>query len=281
MEKDFSWVGVGLRPPHHEYFLQNKRDVEWLEIHSENFFQPHSDALQDLLKLRRTYSISCHCVGLSLGSSDPMNKDHLTQLKELIHKIDPLFISDHLSWSSIDGQYFNDLLPLPYTEEALDLFCQKVNECQEYLQRQILIENPSSYLRFHHSTIPEWEFLNHVAQRTGCGLLLDLNNIYVSAFNHGFNIQEYLNGLDARLVKEIHLAGFTINPLKEGEIWIDTHNKPVCSQVWDLFDEWTKKHGPRHTLIEWDADIPAPKILLAEAKKAEEIIQNRITSFIP
>lgn len=280
MESVSPLVGVGLRAPHHEYFLQHHPNVGWLEIHSENFFQPDSDAVQSLHLLRLNYPISCHGVGLSLGSVDPINKKHLTKLKQLTDQIEPLFVSDHLSWSSINGEYFNDLLPLPYTEEALDLFCHKVDMCQEYLQRQILIENPSSYLHFSHSTMPEWEFLNNLTQRTGCALLLDLNNVYVSAFNHGFKTDQYLNALDSSKVKEIHLAGFTVNPLKEGEIWIDTHNKPVCTQVWDLFSQWIKQHGSRHTLIEWDNDIPSAKTLLGEAQKADFIIKNNMASFI-
>lgn len=284
MENVYPWVGVGLRAPHHDFFLKPNPDIGWLEIHSENFFQPHSDALQTLQRIRQHSSISCHGVGLSLGSTDPLNKEHLGELKQLTDLIDPLFVSDHLSWSSIDGQYFNDLLPLPYTQEALNVICKNIDITQEFLQRQILIENPSSYLSFTHSTMPEWEFLAQVAQRTGCGLLLDLNNIYVSAFNHKFNVQEYLSAIDPNKVQEIHLAGFTVNPLEEGEIWIDTHNQPVCAQVWEIYEDWIAQHGPRHTLIEWDCDIPEPNILISEAKKAERIIKscaakNKITSF--
>lgn len=272
MESIFPWVGVGLRHPHHDFFVCNTPNVGWLEVHSENFFQPTFEAYKTLLTLRRNYSISCHGVGLSLGSSDPININHLSKLKQLVDNIDPLFISDHLSWSSINGQYFNDLLPLPYTEESLDIFCKNVDITQNFLKRQILVENPSSYLSFHHSTIPEWEFLNNVVQRTGCGLLLDLNNVYVNAFNHSFDVWQYLDAIHPSSVNEIHLAGFTVNPLAEGEIWIDTHNKPVCAEVWSIFEQWITLHGPRHTLIEWDNDIPTPDILLGEAAKANCII---------
>lgn len=273
MENISLYVGVGLREPHHDYFISNTPDIGWLEIHSENFFQPSFKALKTLSALRHHYPISCHGVGLSLGSSDPINKENLSKLKQLTDSIDPLFISDHLSWSSINGQYFNDLLPLPYTEEALEVFCRNVDITQHFLQRQILVENPSSYLQFSHSTMPEWEFLSAVAQRTGCGLLLDLNNVYVSAFNHGFDAQQYLNAIDAQKVKEIHLAGFTVNTLPEGEILIDTHNKLVSPQVWTIFEKWTAQNGPRHTLIEWDNNIPSPEILLGEASKAKNIIK--------
>ncbi|OEE71185.1 hypothetical protein A1OO_00285 [Enterovibrio norvegicus FF-33] len=273
MEKVSPWIGVGLRHPHHEHFINQSPDIGWLEVHSENFFQPDSDAFQALDTLRRQYSISCHGVGLSLGSTDPINRDHLRRLKRLVDEIDPLFVSEHLSWSSVNGEYFNDLLPLPYTEEALDVFCANVDITQDHLSRQILVENPSSYLSFNHSTIPEWEFLAEVARRTGCGLLLDLNNVHVSAFNHGFDAQQYLAAIDPEWVKEIHLAGYVVNPLPEGEIWIDTHSQPVSEPVWALYHQWIAANGPRHTLIEWDRDIPTPEVLLAEAAKADAILK--------
>ncbi|AMG30688.1 DUF692 domain-containing protein [Grimontia hollisae] len=273
MEKVSPWVGVGLRHPHHDHFLNHSPDIGWLEIHSENFFLPHSNAFKALHELRRQYAISCHGVGLSLGSVDPVNKMHLAQLKRLVDCINPLFVSDHLSWSSVNGEYFNDLLPLPYTEEALEVFCRNVDITQDYLNRQILVENPSSYLGFSHSTIPEWEFLADVVRRTGCGLLLDLNNVHVSAFNHGFDSDTYLAAINPEWVQEIHLAGFTIKQLDQGEIWIDTHSQPVSEPVWAMYKTWVAEHGPRHTLIEWDRDIPEPEVLLAEAAKADCIIK--------
>ncbi|PKF51371.1 DUF692 domain-containing protein [Enterovibrio nigricans] len=276
MEKVSPWIGVGLRQPHHAHFINHSPDIGWLEVHSENFFLPESEAFQALHTLQRRYAISCHGVGLSLGSVDPVNVSHLAKLKALVDAINPLFVSDHLSWSSVDGNYFNDLLPLPYTEEALNVFCRNVDITQDTLSRQILIENPSSYLRFDHSTITEWEFLAEVAKRTGCGLLLDLNNVHVSAFNHGFNTNEYLAAIDPAWVQEIHLAGFTINTLPEGEIWIDTHSQPVSDPVWTLYEKWITQHGPRHTLIEWDRDIPAPEVLLAEAEKANRILTKAL-----
>ncbi|WP_281545938.1 DUF692 domain-containing protein [Grimontia sp. SpTr1] len=273
MEKVSPWVGVGLRQPHHDHFLNHSPDIGWLEVHSENFFLPHSKAFEALHTLRRHYDVSCHGVGLSLGSVDPVNKHHLGKLKQLVDTIDPLFISDHLSWSSVDGEYFNDLLPLPYTEEALEVFCRNVDATQDYLSRQMLVENPSSYLSFSHSTIPEWEFLAEVARRTGCGLLLDLNNIHVSAFNHGFDTDTYLAAINPDWVREIHLAGFTVKQLDEGEIWIDTHSQPVSEPVWSLYEKWIAEHGARHTLIEWDRDIPTPDVLLGEAAKADRIVK--------
>ncbi len=269
-------VGVGLRSPHIHHFLAEKPDIGWLEIHSENYFTVNSPARQQLRDIANHYPISCHGIGMSLGSADELDKQHLSQLKQLVEEIDPIAVSDHLSWSSVDGQYFNDLLPLPYTEEALAHFCRKVEQVQDTLGRQLLVENPSSYLSFNHSTIPEWEFLRAVQQRTGCGLLFDLNNIYVSSFNHGFDCQTYLDAIDPRTVKEIHLAGFTVKQFEQGEIWIDTHSKPVSEPVWQLYRQWVRQHfaalGGVPTLIEWDLDIPELDVLLGEAEKAQQII---------
>ncbi|NBI54950.1 MNIO family bufferin maturase [Photobacterium alginatilyticum] len=267
-------VGVGLRSPHITQVLEQKPDIGWLEVHSENYFITTSTARQQLRQIAEHYPVSCHGIGLSLGSADPLDRQHLSQLKQLVDEINPIAVSDHLSWSSVDGQFFNDLLPLPYTEEALVHFCRKVDQVQEYLGRQMLIENPSSYLSFAHSAIPEWEFLHQVQQRTGCGLLLDLNNIYVSAFNHGFDCDQYIAALDASAVKEIHLAGFTVKQFEDGEIWIDTHSKPVSEPVWQLYRRWVQQHGRTPTLIEWDLDIPPLSVLLGEADKARNIIMQ-------
>lgn len=267
-------VGVGLRTPHIDYFKSSEPELSWLEIHSENYFQPNSPLRSDLLTLRNSYDISCHGIGLSLGSVDKVSQTHLKKLKSLITEVDPILVSDHLSWSKTDGHYFNDLLPLPYTEEALDVFCRNVLDVQDYLCQPILIENPSSYLRFNHSTINEWEFLSEVQRRTSCNILLDFNNIHVSSFNHGFNCSTYLEGIDPSKVKEIHLAGFTKKQTDKGEIWIDTHSRPVSDEVWKLFSQWIFTNGPRHTLIEWDLDIPAPEVLLNEAAKASRLLHQ-------
>ncbi|MEJ2766481.1 DUF692 domain-containing protein [Photobacterium sp. MCCC 1A19761] len=271
---DTQLVGVGLRAPHLTEISDQQPAIGWLEIHSENYFNPTSPARQQLRQIAEHYPISCHGIGLSLGSADPLDRAHLSQLKQLVDEINPMAVSDHLSWSSINGQFFNDLLPLPYTEPALRHFCDKVGQVQDALGRQILIENPSSYLQFTHAEMPEWEFLHQVQQRSGCGLLLDLNNIYVSGFNHNFDCQTYLAALDAAAVKEIHLAGFTVKQLEAGEIWIDTHSKPVSEPVWQLYRDWLRQHGPVPTLIEWDQDIPALPVLLAEADKAREILRQ-------
>lgn len=268
------FVGVGLRTPHLEYFSHHQPDLAWLEIHSENYFQQKSVELLQLQSLREVYQLSCHGIGLSLGSVSRVSQEHLAHLKALLDVIKPKFVSDHLSWSEHGGHYFNDLLPLPYTEEALNVFSRNVEEVQDYLQREILIENPSSYVKFQHSTITEWEFLTEVQKRTDCRLLLDLNNVYVSGFNHGFDCETYLTAIPADKVDEIHLAGFTIKQLDNGEIWIDTHSRPVSDAVWQLYRHWVCQHGPRHTLIEWDIDIPAPEVLLAEADKAVQLLSQ-------
>lgn len=269
-----SAVGVGLRHPHIDYFLNEKPPLSWLEIHSENYFEPRSPSYRALQGIAQHYDISCHGIGLSLGSVDPVNQHHVQKLKTLIDDIEPIFVSDHLSWSSVNGQYFNDLLPLPYTEEALDVFCRNLDQVQHLLDRQLLIENPSSYLRYEHSTIPEWEFLSEVQRRTDCRLLLDFNNIHVSAFNHDFNAHDYVAAINPSVVDEIHLAGFTIKEVEKGEIWLDTHSKPVTPEVWQLYQNWVAQHGPRRTLIEWDLDIPEPEVLLDEAQKASVILTN-------
>ncbi|WP_428771964.1 DUF692 domain-containing protein [Vibrio sp.] len=263
-------VGVGLRSPHWTFFTEQRPALSWLEIHSENYFQPNSAGRRCLNKLASHYAISCHGIGLSLGSVERVNTDQLQQLVTLVNDIEPILVSDHLSWSEHGGHYFNDLLPLPYTEEALQVFCRNLLQVQDALKRPLLIENPSSYLAFSHSTIPEWQFLAEVQRRTDCRLLLDLNNVYVSAFNHGFDCDEYLAAIPAAAVDEIHLAGFSVKSYPQGELWIDTHSRPVAEPVWQLYQQWLAEHGARRTLIEWDLDIPEPQVLLAEAAKASD-----------
>lgn len=276
-------IGIGLRAAHHntvETRLANRQisELGWLEIHSENYLNPTSELSISLNRIADQIPISCHGVGLSLGSVEEPHPDHLRQLVALEQRIQPILISDHLSWSQSGGVHYNDLLPLPYTEEALDVFCRNVDIVQSALGRSLLIENPSSYLRFAHSTISEWEFLNEVHARTGCRLLLDLNNVHVSAFNHGFSSTHYLNSVNNSAVDEIHLAGFTKKRLPQGEIWIDTHNQPVSDEVWSLYAYWLDRNGLRPTLIEWDTDLPKLDVLLAEANKASDLICHSFSS---
>jgi uncharacterized protein len=264
-------AGIGLRAPHYRELLETLPPIGWLEVHSENYFGNGGQPLHYLERCCSHYPLSLHGVGLSLGSVDPLNATHLAKLKALIERFEPGLVSDHLCWGSVGGRYLNDLLPLPYTEEALAHISRRVSEAQDYLGRQMLVENVSSYLRYTHSTIPEWEFLRAVAERSGCGILLDVNNIYVSACNHGFDAAEYLNAIPIQPVQEIHLAGFDSN----GDCLIDTHGKPVYDDVWPLYAKAIERFGAVPTLIEWDTDIPALEVLLGEARKAQAIMEQR------
>ncbi|MDO9176741.1 MAG: DUF692 domain-containing protein [Agitococcus sp.] len=264
-------VGIGLRAQHYQDLLTTlPKSIGWLEIHSENYFAEGGKAHVYLAALREHYPISLHGVGLYIGSTDPLDPRHLQSLKALIERTEPMLISEHLCWGAVNGKVLNDLLPLPYTEEALQHFCAKTTQVQDYLGRQILIENPSSYLQFAHSTIPEQEFLVAVAKRTGCGILLDINNIYVSAINHDFDPSAYLAAIPVNIVQEIHLAGFENN----GRCLIDTHSQPVCDAVWKLYQQALQHFGQIPTLIEWDADIPSLNVLLAEAARAQHLMES-------
>jgi uncharacterized protein (UPF0276 family) len=270
-----AYAGIGLRAAHYQEVLETLPAVGWLEVHSENYFSAGGKPLYFLERIRTHYPLSLHGVGLSLGSTDPLAMRHLMQLKALIERCQPVLVSEHLSWSSVNGRYFNDLLPLPYTDEALRHMVTRLEQVQDFLGRQILIENLSSYLQFQASTMPEWEFIAEVTRRSGCGLLLDVNNVYVSACNHGFDSTVYLNGIPRGLVQEIHLAGFTVNHCADGEILIDTHNRPVCAAVWDLYQQALERFGPLPTLIEWDSDLPPLKVLVAEAQRAAGMLEAR------
>ena len=265
-----SRAGIGLRTPHTRQVLTEQPGVGWLEVHSENFFARGGQVLNTLERARTCYPLSLHGVGLSLGSTDALSQEHLRALKSLVARFEPGLVSDHLCWGMVGGRHLNDLLPLPYTEEALDVVCRNVATTQEYLGRQILVENVSSYLQFSDSSIPEWEFLAAVSRRSGCGILLDVNNIYVSSVNHGFDAHAYLDAIPAPAVQEIHLAGFDSN----GTCLIDTHGKPVHGPVWNLYGEALSRLGPVPTLIEWDTDLPALEILLGEARKAQDILDE-------
>jgi len=263
-------VGIGLRPEHFVEFTQTRPSVDFIEAHSENYFGRGGKPLHYLAQARRDYPLSLHGVGLSIGSTDPLSATHLKRLSELIDLLEPSWVSDHLCWSSVGGEYANDLLPLPYTEAALSHVVTRVAQIQDRLRRRILVENVSSYFEFTHSSIPEWEFLGEVARRSGCGILLDVNNIFVSAFNHRFDPLRYLRAIPAAGVCEIHLAGFTRKAFDDGaEMLIDTHSAPVAEAVWALYRTALQRFGAVPTLIEWDADLPPLPALLAEAFKAE------------
>ena len=250
--------------------------VSWFEVHPENYMGGGMPLIY-LDAVRRDYPLSLHGVGLSLGSADGVDERQLSRLRRLIERVEPGLVSEHLSWSAIGGVHFADLLPLPLTEEALAVVCRNVEATQERLGRTILIENPSSYLRYRHSTIPEWEFIGAISARTGCGILCDVNNIFVSACNHGFEARRYLRLLPAERIGEIHLAGHTLRQFADGRsIRIDDHGSRVCREVWTLYAEAVALFGRVPTLIEWDTEVPPLAVLLEEAAHAEGILNAEL-----
>jgi hypothetical protein len=267
-------AGIGLRFPHHEHVLCRQPAVAWFEIHAENYFS--GGALRRTLeRIRGLYPISVHGVGLSLGSAEGLDLRHLQRLAALVRAIEPGLVSEHLSWSIVGGQYLGDLLPLPMTEEALELVCRHVEQTQSLLQRPLLIENPSTYVQFAHSSIPEWEFMNALAQRTGCGILCDVNNIYVSASNHGWDANAYLSALRPEAIGEIHLAGHALRTLADGStVRIDHHGGRVAAEVWSLYQQALQRFGCQPTLIEWDTELPAFEVLQDEAAHASALMCN-------
>ena len=262
-------AGIGLRFPHHREIAETRPCIAWLEVHSENYMGG-GPAPRTLERIRRDYPVSLHGVALSLGSAEGLDEAHLSRVADANTRFAPALISEHLSWSAVDGVYLADLLPLPMTEEALAVVCRNVARAQDRLGRALLIENPSTYLAFAHSTIPEWEFLSALARRTGCGILCDVNNIYVSACNHGWDAHAYLRALPRDAIGEIHLAGHATRDLGGGRVLrIDDHGSRVAPPVWALYEYALSLFGPIPTLIEWDTDIPPLEVLLAEAATAE------------
>lgn len=268
-------AGIGLRAPHLRQVLETRPGVPWFEVHSENYFAPGGRAVAELDAIRRDYALSLHGVGLSLGGSDPLDAGHIDHLKRAIARFAPALVSEHLCWTASGMQHFHDLLPLPYTEEALRHVSARIGEAQERLGTRLLIENVSSYLEFGHSTIPEWEFLRETAARSGCGILLDVNNIYVSAINHGFDAHRYIDAVPAEAVGEIHLAGHVAKDIEGTLLLIDSHSRPVTGAVWDLYAYALQKVGPKPTLIEWDSELPGFEVLQAEAAKAGSYLEAR------
>jgi hypothetical protein len=261
-------AGIGLRFPHHQAVLDTAPDVAWMEVHTENYMGGGTPLVY-LDAIRRDFPISLHGVGLSLGSAEGLDAAHIERIRKVAERIEPGLMSEHIAWSIVDGTYLADLLPLPMTEEALAVVCRHVDQVQSALKRRILVENPSTYLRFAHSTIPEWEFMAAVARRTGCGILCDVNNIFVSAHNHGFDAAAYLAALPPAAVGEIHLAGHSIRALADGStVRIDDHASRVIAEVWALYRVALAQFGPVPTLIEWDNDIPPLDTLLGEAAHA-------------
>lgn len=264
-------VGIGLRAPHVAEIASGRPRVGWVEVHTENYLGG-GPAVRALDAVRAHYPVSLHGVGLSLGSATGMDRGHLARVASLAQRIEPALISEHLSWSVVDGVYLNHLLPLPYTEESLAVVAAHVAQVQETLGRRLLIENPSSYLRFRHSPISEPEFLGELARRTGCGLLCDVNNVFVTCANLGHDPGAYVAALPSRAIGEIHLAGHARNEADGHVILIDDHGSRVAGPVWALYERAVARCGPVSTLIEWDTDIPALGVLLDEAGTAERIL---------
>jgi hypothetical protein len=263
-------AGIGLRADHYEDLLSQLPPLAFLEVHSENYFGG-GRPLDFLERLAEHYPISFHGVGLSLGSCDPLSTAHLQQIADLDARFQPVFLSEHLSFSSAGGVFTHDLVPLPYTEEAVAHFASRIAQVQDHLGRRILVENVSCYLEYAHSSLSEADFVAAVAEQADCEILLDVNNIFVNASNHGHRAEDFLESIVPERVAEIHLAGFTRNRFTDGEILIDTHNQRVAPAVWELYARTVRRLGPRATLIEWDTDLPPLSVLLDEAELANRI----------
>jgi uncharacterized protein (UPF0276 family) len=259
--------GIGLRPVHFPRLEDGTLRVDWFEAISENYMVPGGRPLAALEQARVRAPVVLHGVSLSLGSTDPLDQRYLTALRALIARVEPAWVSDHLCWSGVGGTYLHDLLPLPYTEEALAHVVGRIAAVQERLGRRILVENVSSYLTYTHSAMPEWEFLAQVAEQSDCSLLLDVNNVYVSARNHGFDPSAYLAGLPRDRIGQIHLAGHT----DRGTHLLDTHDGPVIDPVWDLYRQALRRFGRVSTLVEWDDHIPELEVVCAEAERARAL----------
>ncbi len=259
--------GLGLRPEHYESALHEHPAVDWFEVISENYLIPGGRPLHYLDAVRERYPLAMHGVSLSIGSTDPLNPDYLRDLKSLAQRIEPAWVSDHLCWTGVDGTNLHDLMPLPYTEEALRHVSRRVRDVQDFLGRRILLENVSSYVSYAQSGMEEWEFLKALSEEADCELLLDVNNIYVSSINHGFDAQAFLSGIPAGRVRQMHLAGHQ----RQGELLIDTHDQPVPEAVWNLYRDAVRLFPNVSTMIERDSNIPPLAELVTELDRAREI----------
>ena len=272
-------AGVGLKPEHYRDILAATPDIGWFEIHAENYMGAGGPPHHFLAAIRERFPISLHGVGLSIGAVGPLDSAHLSRLKRLIDRYNPGLFSEHLAWSTHDGAYLNDLLPVPYNHETMACVCEHIDQVQQMLGRKMLLENPSTYLRFSQTSMSEVEFLTGIVQRTGCGLLLDVNNVHVSAANHAYDPVLYLEAFPVEHVGEIHLAGYDAHVDETGHrLLIDTHDRAVLPDVWELYRLAVRRAGPKPTLIEWDADIPVWSVLAAEAAKADRILADRRTN---
>jgi len=266
-------VGVGLRAPHIAEVMATRPAIAFLEVHTENYLGG-GPAVAGLERLRHHYAMSLHGVGLSLGGADPLDRRHLMRVKGLVERIQPALVSEHLAWSVVGGAYLNHLLPLPYDESRLEATSRRIEQVQETLGRAILVENPARYLRFRHSPISEPEFLSALARRTGCGILLDVNNVYVSSYNFDEDPLAYLDAMPTGAIGEIHVAGHATNDADGRTILIDDHGACVAEPVWDLYGRALARFGPVPTLVEWDTNLPELTVLLDEAARAERFLRG-------
>ncbi len=268
-------AGICLKPQHYAEILSDRPEVGWFEVHSENYMTLGGPGFKKLEEIRAHYPISLHGVSLSMGSDEDLNRDHLIRLKTLVDRIDPAFVSEHLSWSRFGDVYLNDLLPFPYTEDTFQNFAAHVSETQDFLGHQIFVENPSAYMSFKKSVIPETEFLTRLVEKTDCKILLDVNNIYVSANNNGFDPTAYIDEIPMGSVGQIHLAGHFRKDYEDRTFCIDDHGSRVHDHVWPLFQQTIDRLGVTPTLIEWDTDVPDLSVLVDEANKAQAILDKR------
>jgi len=273
--------GVGYKPQHFAAIQSDAAPVEWFEVHAENYMGDGGYPHRALERARQNFPLSLHGVCMSIGGPQPLSGDHLSRFKALVDRYEPALVSEHLAWSTHDEVFMNDLLPLPYTEKTLAHVCRHIDQMQEFIGRRILLENPSTYVVFENSTMSETDFIRETVRRTGCGLLLDVNNVFVSATNHGFSPMSYLMDYPMEHVGEIHLAGHAVQEDDEGEtLLIDSHDSPVADAVWDLYAVVVKQAGPIPTLIEWDSDLPDWPVLRAEAAAADRILDEAALSFM-
>lgn len=262
-------AGIGLRAQHQAEILARRPAIHWLEAHSENYFGDGGAQVEELVELARRHPLSLHGVGLSLGSTDPLDEAHLARLARLVARVQPALVSEHVAWGAAGGRHANDLLPLPYTREALAHLAGRIREVQARLGRRLLVENVSSYVEFGCAEMSEPEFLAALVATADCGLLLDVNNVYVSATNHGFDARAFLDALPRDCVGEIHLAGHSVVERDGHRLLVDTHSTHVCAALWSLYEHALARFGAVPTLVEWDMDLPPLDVLLAEAAEAD------------
>lgn len=272
--------GLGLRSDHYAEVLKGRSpDVSWFEVVTENFMGDGGRPLQILEKVRENHPLALHGVSLSIGSTDPLAKSYLDRLRALIDRFQPELVSDHCCWTGVEGENIHDLLPLPFTEEAIRHVVARVSRVQDRIGRRILIENVSSYITYAHSEMTEWEFLAEIARRADCGILMDVNNVYVSSINHGFDPLKFLDGIPRERVGQMHLAGHSTDQLENGRVFlIDTHDCAVCPEVWALYEQAVRRYGAVSTMVEWDAEIPAYEVLRQELAKARALEEKVLGS---